>query len=283
MSIKIDNVFYTYSKKTPYESNALNGVSFEIKDNCFAAIIGKTGSGKSTLIQSLNALLTPTSGNIQVDNFDVTNKKNKNIKQLRKHLGIVFQFPEYQLFEETVEDDVAFGLKNFGYSKEEALKKAHETLIELGLDESFFKRSPFELSGGEKRRVALAGILSIEPDILVLDEPTAGLDYRGVQDIMSIAVKMHEQGKSIILVTHDMDIVLKYVEDVYVLCEGKLVYEGSPMNLFKNDFENYGIEVPPLYSFCKKLINRGIYLDLDKIKDVPSLIEQIDEWRHHND
>jgi len=117
MPIKIDNVFYTYSKKTPFESHALNGVSFEIKDNCFAAIIGKTGSGKSTLIQSLNALLTPTRGSIQVDEFDVTNKKNKNIKQLRKHLGIVFQFPEYQLFEETVEDDVAFGLKNFGYSK----------------------------------------------------------------------------------------------------------------------------------------------------------------------
>lgn len=285
MSIEVKNVSFTYNIKTHNEYNALRDVFVNVSDNDYLTIVGQTGSGKSTLVQMLNGLAMPTTGTILIDGETTQElcKKTKTTKNLRKKVGLVFQFPEYQLFEETVEDDVAFGLKNFGYSKEEALEKAHKTLIELGLDESFFKRSPFELSGGEKRRVALAGILSIEPDILVLDEPTAGLDYKGVLDIMSIASKMHEQGKSIILVTHDMDIVLKYVKDVYVLCEGKLVFQGSPIDLFKNDFENFGIEVPPLYSFARKLIDKGYNINLDDVRDVPSLMKQISKRSKQND
>src|SRR5574344_2298986 len=166
MPIQVNDLFYTYLPKSPIQTEALRGVTLEIESHSFCGILGQTGSGKSTLIQTLNALLIPTQGEVHVDDFIVSNKKNKNkkIKQLRKHLAIVFQFPEYQLFEETVEKDVAFGAKNFGANKEEALKKAHQALNSVGLDESYFKRSPFELSGGEKRRVAIAGILAIEPD-----------------------------------------------------------------------------------------------------------------------
>ena len=186
MSIKIKNVSFSYMVKTPNEVKALDDVSFEIEKGSITAIIGHTGSGKSTLIQTLNALILPSSGEIEVDDFVITpnRKKNKNIKELRKHIASIFQFPEYQLFEENVEKDVAFGLKNYGFKENEAIEKAHEALKLVGLDESFYKRSPFELSGGEKRRVAIAGILILDPDILILDEPTAGLDPSGTKIIL---------------------------------------------------------------------------------------------------
>ena len=210
MAIQIKDLRYVYLPKTPNTQVALDGVTLDIPDNAFAAFIGRTGSGKSTLVQNLNALLIPTSGEVIVDEFHIGPKKrkNKNIKQLRKHLSLVFQFPEYQLFEETVEKDVAFGLKNFGYKDKEALEEAHKALIAVGLDEKFFTKSPFELSGGERRRVAIAGIIAINPDILVLDEPTAGLDLKGAKDIMSLVEKMHKDGKTIIVVTHDMQLVM---------------------------------------------------------------------------
>lgn len=282
MAIKVENLFYTYGIKSPNPSHALKGVSLTIEEHSFVAFVGETGSGKSTLIQNLNALLVPTSGQVQVDDFVVTGKakKNKNIKQLRKHIGVVFQFPEYQLFEETVEKDVAFGVKNFGASEEEALKKAHEALLSVGLDDSYFKRSPFDLSGGEKRRVAIAGILAIEPDILVLDEPTAGLDPKGVNDIMSLVVKMHEDGKTIILVTHDMDIVMKYCEKVYVLKKGQLAFEGDPYQLFALDNEDLSIEVPALFELARKLKNKGLKLDIEKIRSVDDFIKQYLEAKH---
>jgi len=281
MPIKVSNLFYTYLPKSPIQTEALRGVSLEIESHSFCGILGQTGSGKSTLIQTLNALLIPTQGEVRVDEFLVLNKKNKNkkIKQLRKHLAIVFQFPEYQLFEETVEKDVAFGAKNFGASKEEALKKAHQALISVGLDESYFKRSPFELSGGEKRRVAIAGILAIEPDILVLDEPTAGLDPKGATDIMSLVEEMYNQGKSIILVTHDMDLVLKYCQKVFVLKEGLLVFEGTPGDLFRDGESNFSIEIPLLFQYAKKLKNRGLPIDINCIKETQDLIKQIKEWK----
>jgi energy-coupling factor transport system ATP-binding protein len=281
MPIKVSNLFYTYLPKSPIQTEALRGVSLEIESHSFCGILGQTGSGKSTLIQTLNALLIPTQGEVRVDEFLVLNKKNKNkkIKQLRKHLAIVFQFPEYQLFEETVEKDVAFGAKNFGASKEEALKKAHQALISVGLDESYFKRSPFELSGGEKRRVAIAGILAIEPDILVLDEPTAGLDPKGATDIMSLVEEMYNQGKSIILVTHDMDLVLKYCQKVFVLKEGLLVFEGTPGDLFRDGESNFSIEIPLLFQYAKKLKNRGLPIDINRIKETQDLIKQIKEWK----
>lgn len=282
MAIKVENLFYTYGIKSPNPSHALKGVSLTIEEHSFVAFVGETGSGKSTLIQNLNALLVPTSGQVQVDDFVVTGKakKNKNIKQLRKHIGVVFQFPEYQLFEETVEKDVAFGVKNFGASEEEALKKTHGALLSVGLDDSYFKRSPFDLSGGEKRRVAIAGILAIEPDILVLDEPTAGLDPKGVNDIMSLVVKMHEDGKTIILVTHDMDIVMKYCEKVYVLKKGQLAFEGDPYQLFALDNEDLSIEVPALFELARKLKNKGLKLDIEKIRSVDDFIKQYLEAKH---
>ena len=281
MPIKVSNLFYTYLPKSPIQTEALRGVSLEIESHSFCGILGQTGSGKSTLIQTLNALLIPTQGEVRVDEFLVLNKKNKNkkIKQLRKHLAIVFQFPEYQLFEETVEKDVAFGAKNFGVSKEEALNKAHRALISVGLDGTYFKRSPFELSGGEKRRVAIAGILAIEPDILVLDEPTAGLDPKGAADIMSLVEEMYNQGKSIILVTHDMDLVLKYCQKVFVLKEGQLVFEGTPSDLFRDGESNFSIEIPLLFQYANKLKNLGLPIDINRIKETQDLIKQIKEWK----
>ena len=276
MAIQIKNLRYVYLPKTPNAQVALDDVSLTIPENSFCAFIGRTGSGKSTLVQNLNALLIPTSGEIIVDEYHVGPKKrkNKNIKQLRKHLSVVFQFPEYQLFEETVEKDVAFGLKNFGVKHEEALEKAHAALKSVGIPESYFKRSPFELSGGERRRVAIAGIIAINPDILVLDEPTAGLDAKGANDVMSLVKAMHEQGKTIILVTHDMDLVMRYCQLVYVLKDGKLSFEGPAELLFDTIEENSAIEIPPLYKLAKLLKQRGAPIDITKVKSIDDLISQ---------
>ena len=276
MAIKVSDLFYIYNPKSPNRTEALNGVSLTIEDNSFVAFVGETGSGKSTLIQNLNALLLPSQGLVEVDDYIITPKKNKNknIKQLRKHIGLVFQFPEYQLFEETVEEDVAFGVKNFGIKGEEALDKAHKALLSVGLDESYFKRSPFELSGGEKRRVAIAGILAIEPDILVLDEPTAGLDPKGVNEIMSLVSQMHRDGKTIILVTHDMDIVLKYCQKVFVLNKGQLAFEGNPNQLFALNNEELSIEVPALYELARKLKDKGLKLDIENIHSIDDFVKQ---------
>ncbi len=276
MAIKVSNVFYTYTPKSPTATLALNDVSLTVEEHSFVAFVGETGSGKSTLIQNLNALLVPSKGQVEVDDFIITPnaKKNKRVKELRKHVGLVFQFPEYQLFEETVEKDVAFGVKNFGADDKTALEKAHQALLSVGLDETYFARSPFDLSGGEKRRVAIAGILAIEPDILVLDEPTAGLDPKGVNDIMSLVQQMYESGKTIILVTHDMDIVMKYCQKVYVLNKGKLVFEGNPYQLFALDNESMSIEVPALYELARKLKQKGLKLDIENIHNVDDFIKQ---------
>lgn len=284
MSIKVSNLFYTYMPKTPMASLALNDVSLEIKEHSFTAFVGHTGSGKSTLVQMFNALLKPSSGKIEVDNFVVETtkkkKKTKNLKELRKHVGLVFQFPEYQLFEESVEKDVAFGVKNFGAKDEEALEKAHKALLSVGIPESYFQKSPFELSGGEKRRVAIAGILAIEPDILVLDEPTAGLDLKGSNEIMSLLQQMHKNGTTIILVTHDMDIVMKYCSDVFVLNHGQLIFNGTPSELFENAREEMAVEIPPLYVLAKKLIDKGFKLNIENIRNVDDLISQLKEVYH---
>ena len=273
MAIKVSNVFYTYSPKTPNPTLALNDVSLTIEEHSFVAFVGETGSGKSTLMQTLNALLVPSNGLVEVDDFVITPKprKNKRIKELRKHIGLVFQFPEYQLFEESVEKDVAFGVKNFGANDKE---KAHQALLSVGLDESYFTRSPFDLSGGEKRRVAIAGILAIEPDIVVLDEPTAGLDPKGVNEIMSLVSKMHEMGKTIIIVTHDMDIVMKYCQKVFVLKKGKLIFEGNPYQLFAKDNEEMSIEVPSLFELARKLKAKGLNLNVENIHNIDDFIKQ---------
>ena len=284
MSINVKNLTFIYSKKTPNEHVALRDISLDIPDHAFLGIVGETGSGKSTLIQHLNALLIPDIGEIKVDEFLLTpnKRKNKNIKKLRKHVGVVFQFPEYQLFEETVLKDVAFGPKNFGMKESDALEIAKKALKAVNIKEEYFEKSPFELSGGEKRRVAIAGILALEPDILVLDEPTAGLDPTGVNDIMSLIDELYNQGKSIIIVTHDMDILLKHCHDVVVLKDGQITYKGKPNNLFESIDESSSIEIPMLYQFINKLKAKGIDIDVSKIKDIDDLIKVIKEKVKNN-
>ena len=277
MQIKIKDLSYVYLKKTPNEVEALHNVSLEIPEGKITSIIGHTGSGKSTLIQTLNGLIIPTSGEVRVGDYLITPKKHKNkhIKSLRKSLAIVFQFPEYQLFEETVEKDVAFGLKNYGVKEKEAIEKAHIALNEVGIDESFYKRSPFELSGGEKRRVAIAGILALEPDILVLDEPTAGLDPEGSQIILNIIKKYHDTGRTIILVTHDMNIVLNHSDNVVVINDGHIAFNGTPSDLFTQDVSKYSIDVPELFKFSQLLISKGVKLDITKIRTIDDLLDQL--------
>ena len=284
MGIKISNVFYTYNKKASNSTLALNDVSFEIADNDFVAIVGETGSGKSTLAQTFNALLIPDKGEVHVDDYVISykNRKSKTLKGLRKHIGLVFQFPEYQLFEETVEKDVAFGPKNFGMKMEDALKQAHDALAKVGLDESYYKRPPFELSGGERRKVAIAGILAIDPDILVFDEPTVGFDPASAKDLMSMICDLHAQGKTIIVITHDMDLVRRYVNKVFMFEKGQLVFEGTPTELFLH-VQNYDrLAIPQVTKLALKLKEKGIDIDIDNIRHSDDLIEEIKKWRAKN-
>ncbi|HBM70125.1 MAG TPA: energy-coupling factor transporter ATPase [Firmicutes bacterium] len=278
MPIDISSLFYTYNIKTPLEHRALNDINLHIEEGDFLGLVGRTGCGKSTLIQHLNALLTPTSGVVKVDEFINSSQKKKTTKKmspLRKRVGLVFQFSEYQLFEETVLKDVCFGPKNFNRSKEESIYDAKKALEMVGLDSSFYDRSPFELSGGEKRRVAIAGILAIKPKYLVVDEPTSGLDPMGAKDMMDLFEKIHQEGTTIILVTHDMDILLSYCNKVVVMEEGKIVKQCSPNALFEIDCESYSLETPKVLSFASILKNKGMDLDLKNIKDVESLSKQI--------
>ena len=285
MPIRFSDVFYTYNPKTPLASEALNGVSFEIEDGSFTVLVGRTGCRKSTLIQHINALLVPAAGEVVVGEFVNSadkKKRSKKLYQVRRKVGLVFQFPEYQLFEENVEKDVAFAPKNFGASKEEALAAAHEALKRVGLGENFYKRSPFELSGGEKRRVAIAGILAFHPDILVVDEPTAGLDPRGASEMMDLFETVHKSGTTVILVTHDMNLVLSYADKVIVLDHGKIAKISDPVSLFKEDIEQYSLETPLIYSFVKRLQAKGVDIELGQAKDVESLAAQLADIKRRN-
>ena len=278
MPIKCVNLNYVYNKKSPLEQEALKDINVEIKDGVYLAIVGHTGSGKSTLVEHFNGLLFPTSGEVHIDNYVSTNKRRKNKKELlalRQKVGLVFQFPEYQLFEETVLKDVMFGPKNFKVALEVAEKNAKEALKNVGLDESYYERSPFELSGGEKRRVAIAGILAINPSTIVLDEPTAGLDPKGAKEILSLLKKLHEDGKNIILVTHDMDIVLNEVEEVILLKDGELIAHEDHLSIFQHDLEDLSLEVPKSYQFVEMLNKNGFHLDMSKVQDINYLASEI--------
>ena len=279
MSIKFQEVSYTYSPSSKFAFNALKNISLEFEMNKITALIGHTGSGKSTLVQQLNALLIPTSGTLEVCDFIITNdkKKNKNLKSLRKRVGLVFQFPEYQLFEETVAKDIGFGPKNFGVSEEEINDIVKKAIVQVGLDESYLERSPLELSGGQKRRVAIAGILAMNPDVLVLDEPTAGLDPNGAKAMLDLFVELNRLGKTIIIVTHEMNYVLEYCDLCVVLNKGNIVYEGTPINLFVNDeiMNRVGIEPPLSIEFAKELKKNGFELNLYNIKDEVTLSKEI--------
>ena len=284
MGIKVEHIFYTYGKKASNSTLALDDVSFTVNDNEFLAIVGETGSGKSTLAQMFSALLIPDKGDVQVDDYLINykNRKSKKLKGLRKHVGLVFQFPEYQLFEETVEKDVAFGVKNFGVKGEEALIKAHEALKLVGLDETYYKRQPFELSGGERRKVAIAGILAIDPDIIIFDEPTVGFDPSSAKDLMNLVVELHKKGKTIIVITHDMDLVRRYSQRVLLLEKGKLVFDGAPSDLFVF-VQNYDrLEIPQVIRLAMKLKEMGADIDVKSIRRSDDLIKEIEKWRAKN-
>lgn len=277
MSITFKEVEHIYSENTPFAYHALKGVNLKITDQSFTAIIGQTGSGKSTLIQHINALLLPTSGSINIDEYLITaTDKPSKLKPLRKKAGLVFQFPEYQLFEETIEKDIIFGPMNFGVSEEEAKKIAHNVLKTVGLDESYLNKSPFDLSGGQKRRVAIAGILAMKPDILILDEPTAGLDPQGTNEMMSLFKRINESGKTIILVTHDMNHVLQYCDEVVVMNHGKVEKHDTVTNVFKDSeyLNSLGIDLPIITNFIIKLNNQGFNLD-SSINNIEQLIAAI--------
>lgn len=282
MGIQVKNIFYTYQKKATNATQALMDVSLEIKDNDFVAIVGETGSGKSTLAQMFNALLVPDKGDVLVNDYVINykNRKSKKLRGLRKQVGLVFQFPEYQLFEETVEKDVAFGVKNFGVKGEEAIKRAHEALKQVGLDESYFKRAPFDLSGGEKRKVAIAGILAINPDILIFDEPTAGFDPQSSKDLMNLITEFHNNGKTIIIITHDMDLVNTYTKRVVMLERGQVTFDGTPNELFAYIKGYDRLDTPNVIKVAEKLKDMGMDIDINQIHTNEDLVEAIKRWRN---
>ncbi|HHD9539016.1 TPA: energy-coupling factor transporter ATPase [Streptococcus pneumoniae] len=275
MGIALENVNFTYQEGTPLASAALSDVSLTIEDGSYTALIGHTGSGKSTILQLLNGLLVPSQGSVRIfDTLITSTSKNKDIRQIRKQVGLVFQFAENQIFEETVLKDVAFGPQNFGVSEEDAVKTAREKLALVGIDESLFDRSPFELSGGQMRRVAIAGILAMDPSILVLDEPTAGLDPLGRKELMTLFKKLHQSGMTIVLVTHLMDDVAEYANQVYVMEKGRLVKGGKPSDVFQDVvfMEEVQLGVPKITAFCKRLADRGV-----SFKRLPIKIEEFKE------
>ena len=276
MDIRFKQVGFAYQAGTPFEMRALHDVTFSVKDGSYVAIIGHTGSGKSTILQHLNALLKPTEGLVELGDKTIDSTTgNKDLKPLRKKVGIVFQFPEAQLFEETVEKDIAFGPKNFGVSEEEASKIAAEVVKTVGLPEEVLKKSPFDLSGGQMRRVAIAGVLAMKPEVLVLDEPTAGLDPKGRLEMMEMFYKLNkEQNMTIVLVTHQMNDVSDYADHVIVIEAGNVVKEGSPKEVFSDAswLLEKQLGVPTTLAFVEKLKEKGwstdkMPLTLDELAD----------------
>ncbi len=277
MSIEFKKVNYIYGENTPFSYIALKDVSLKIPQGSFTALIGHTGSGKSTLIQHINALLLPSNGEVDIDEFVIrAGEKQEVLKPLRKKAGLVFQFPEYQLFEETIEKDIIFGPTNFGMSEEEAKERAGKVLKLVGLDESYLERSPFELSGGQKRRVAIAGILAMEPDILVLDEPTAGLDPQGAKEMLELFKKFQESGKTVIMVSHDMNHVLQYCDHVVVMNHGEVERYCDVDELFseRDYLESMSIDLPVITDFIQELNMGGFHIN-PSIKDIDELVNAI--------
>ena len=273
MAITFKSLSYIYDEGMPYAHHALKDINLNIEEGKITAIIGKTGSGKSTLVEHLNALLVPSSGSLEIeDTIVLPGKKNKGLKALRKKVGLVFQFSEYQLFEETILKDVAFGPKNYGASEQEAIAKAKLALKMVGIDESYYETSPFDLSGGQKRRIAIAGILALEPKIIVLDEPTAGLDPKGSQEMIDIFVKLNKKaGITVILVTHDNEIVYNYADNTVLMADGEVKYSGNTLELFndKEKVKEFNILEPKILSVKNALNDKGF--------KIPSNVRTIDE------
>lgn len=276
MSVIVKNLTYIYDEGMPFASKAIDDISFEIKDNDFVGLIGHTGSGKSTLIQHLNGLLKPSSGEIIVNGFNITDK-DLNLTEIRKRVGIVFQYPEYQLFEETVEKDIAFGPGNLGLDEEEISKRVRKSMEAVGLDyETYKDKSPFDLSGGQKRRVAIAGVIAMNPEVLILDEPTAWLDPGGRDEIFNLIKKLHRDNNiTIILSSHSMDDMAKLAQTIIVMNHGKIEFMGTPREVFTSHaarLREIGLDVPQVLELATKLRNKGFdirpdVLTVEEIKD----------------
>ncbi|HET7578399.1 MAG TPA: energy-coupling factor ABC transporter ATP-binding protein [Bacillales bacterium] len=282
MDITIKQLEHRYGVGTPFEHLALKGVDLSVSSGTFLAMIGHTGSGKSTLIQHLNGLLKPTAGSITIGDITIrAGEKKKHLKALRQKVGMVFQYPEHQLFEETVEKDIAFGPMNFGDSEETARRKAHEAIKRVGLSEDLLGRSPFDLSGGQMRRVAIAGVLAMEPEMLVLDEPTAGLDPRGQHEIMDMFLRLHrERGLTTVLVTHSMEDVAAYADSVVVMNGGSVYLKGTPQEVFSEPerLQRVGLDVPETVQFIQALERKfGQQLPKDSfsLDEVTALVKEL--------
>ena len=278
MSIKLSNIYHTYSKGTPFERLALQDVSLEIAKGEIVAIIGHTGSGKSTLVQHLNGLLKPDKGTATIDEIDIT-AKGAQAKNARQQVGMVFQYPEHQIFAETVFEDIAFGPSNKGFNEEEVAKAVREAMEFVGLDyDTFAQRSPFQLSGGQMRRVAIAGVVAMNPDYLVLDEPSAGLDPRSRNAVFREIMALHKsRGIAIVLVTHSMEEAVKYANRLLVINAGKVLFDGEPAVIFKehgDELVNVGVDVPQVYKLADLLRQRGMSLP-EGIKDELALVKAI--------
>ena len=280
MSIVIKNLTHIYNEEMPFSSKALDDINFEIKKGDFVGIIGHTGSGKSTLIQHLNGILKPTSGSIIINGFDIT-KNEVDLVDIRKRVGVVFQYPEYQLFEETIEKDISFGPINLNLSEEEVHLRVKESMNAVGLDyEKFKDKSPFDLSGGQKRRVAIAGVISMNPEVLILDEPTAGLDPGGRNEIFELIKTLHkEKNMTIILSSHSMDDMAKLVNTLIVMNKGRVEFIGTPREIFNNHgkrLEEIGLDIPQVLELKHKLKERGIDIgDVITIKEAKDKILEI--------
>ena len=278
MPIQFENVSHTYSTGTPYEYPALKNINLSIAEGKMTAIIGETGSGKSTLVQHLNALLLPDEGTVHILDRDiVAGEKPKKLKSLRGEVGLVFQFPEYQLFEETVIKDVAFGPKNFGCSEEECIERARKALNLVGLSSDYYERSPLELSGGQKRRVAIAGILAMDPKVLVLDEPTAGLDPAGTRMMMQLFNRLNKEAhKTVLIVTHDMEQVFQYCDDVVIVADGNIRVHTSAKEFFENSdmCREMNILPPALIRMRDALNEKGFHIS-EKTDTIEELAEEI--------
>lgn len=277
MSIQVKNLKHVYSEGMPFESIALDDVSFEIGDGEFVGIIGHTGSGKSTLVQHFNGLLKPKAGEITINGVDITNKATA-MKDIRKKIGLVFQYPEYQLFEETVKQDVAFGPLNLGLSKEEVEIRVKEAIELVGLDYAeIAERSPFDLSGGQKRRVAIAGVIAMKPEVLILDEPTAGLDPKAHKELLQVIRTIHKEQRSIlILVSHNMQDIANLADKVLVMEKGKLAMSGSPREVFarRDELTAIGLSVPPIAELLYQLRDKGLNLN-PEVLNVDEAVEEL--------
>ena len=279
MAITFKDLSYVYSPDMPYAFKALNHINLDIAMHKMTAIIGQTGSGKSTLVQHLNALLLPSEGELEILDHNIkANEKNKGLKMLRSKVGLVFQFSEYQLFEETILKDVSFGPKNFGQSEEEAISSAKKALKLVGLDETYYERSPLDLSGGQKRRVAIAGILAMDPEVIVLDEPTAGLDPKGSKEMMNLFKSLNKDyDKTIILVTHDNEIVYHDCDNVILMQDGKVAYTGDSKSFFEDEanWDKYDLLLPMDIMFKRELNRVGFDIKADSLNMIVAEVSKV--------